>query len=85
VGRGAAPYESRGWGVSGGGLSGLDARLVPVPVKVNSALVTTMRAADGKGNKYIAGDARCLIHTSDGKFVSVIESCDEVRELFTQR
>jgi hypothetical protein len=52
---------------------------------VNSALVTTMRSADGKGNKYIAGDARCLIHTSDGKFVSVIESCDEVRELFTQR
>jgi hypothetical protein len=52
-------------------------------VYVNPDSVTTMRAGmPGTENKYVAGDAKCVLNTSDGKFISVIETCDEVRALF---
>jgi hypothetical protein len=44
--------------------------------------ITTMRAATpGQENKLITGDANCVVNTSDGKFLSVTETCDEVRAL----
>ncbi|MCA1452147.1 hypothetical protein I6F35_02820 [Bradyrhizobium sp. BRP22] len=51
-------------------------------IALNPEQITTMRAAlPGSQNKHLTQDARCMISTSDGKFVSVVESCDQVRKL----
>jgi hypothetical protein len=50
---------------------------------VNPETVTTMRAATpGKKNQYLTDQAKCLLNTTDGKFISVVETCEEVRALF---
>jgi hypothetical protein len=50
-------------------------------ILINPAAVTSMQAAvPGKANANISEAVRCLINTSDGKFVAVIETCDQVRE-----
>lgn len=50
---------------------------------VNPSAVTTMRAAvPGEKNKHITDAAECVLNTSDGKFISVVETCETVRELF---
>jgi hypothetical protein len=55
-------------------------------VYVNPDTVTTMRAATpGEKNKHYTDEAKCLLNTSDGKFISVIETCDQVRALFRER
>ena len=52
-------------------------------ILINPAAVTSMQSAvHGKANAHIHEGVRCLINTSDGKFVSVIETCDQVRGLF---
>lgn len=53
-------------------------------IVLNSRMVTSMHAGPGAGNQLVTEDARCIINTADGKFVSVIETCDIVRELFRQ-
>lgn len=53
-------------------------------ILVNPDMVTTMRAASGEDNRYLTKEARCMINTSDGKYVSVVETCEEVRELFKE-
>lgn len=54
-------------------------------ILVNPAAVTSMHAAvEGKKNELISEQVRCLINTNDGKFISVIEPCDKVSELFRQ-
>jgi hypothetical protein len=51
-------------------------------ITLNPAAVTTMQASrDGVANTALAPDVKCLINTTDGKFVSVIETCEQVREL----
>lgn len=46
-------------------------------IVVNPRLITSMRGPEGHKN-FIEG-ARCLINLSDGKYVTVIETCKEVR------
>lgn len=59
-------------------LHGLDGH----DIMVNPIQVTSMHAQlEGKPNEHVAEGAKCLINTTDGKFVSVIETCDKVREL----
>lgn len=54
-------------------------------ILLNPAAVTSTHAAiEGKKNEYVTEDVRCVINTSDGKFVSVIESCETVQQLFRQ-
>lgn len=54
-------------------------------ILVNPATVTSMHAAiTGRPNEQLSQQVRCLINTSDGKFISVIETCDQVRNLFRQ-
>jgi hypothetical protein len=51
-------------------------------IVLNSAAVTSMHSAiPGEPNKAFTAAVECLINTSDGKFVSVVESCDKVRDL----
>lgn len=50
---------------------------------VNPREVTSMHAAiPGKPNKTFTEGVRCMISTTDGKFVTVIETCEAVRQLF---
>jgi hypothetical protein len=54
-------------------------------IYVNPESVTTMSAAPlGSKNKHVVDNAKCLLNTADGKFISVVETCDEVRALFQQ-
>jgi hypothetical protein len=52
-------------------------------IYIRADSVTTMRAAapDHK-NKLVTETARCVLHTEDGKFNSVRETCQTVRALF---
>ena len=51
-------------------------------VIVNPRHITSMHSSvPGKDNEYLTTEARCMINTSDGKFLSVIETCDTVRRI----
>jgi len=51
-------------------------------VSINPEMVTTLRASkDNAENKLLTDKVRCIIGTSDGKFVSVAETCEAVRKL----
>lgn len=52
-------------------------------VRINPQAVVTMHAAiPGVENQHITSKAKCAIHTSDGKFTAVIETCEMVCEAF---
>lgn len=47
--------------------------------------VTSLHASkDDVPNKNIAGAVRCVVGLTDGKFVSVLERCDEVKRMLEQ-
>jgi hypothetical protein len=50
-------------------------------IDINPAQVTSMREArdDNADNKAFTDGVRCMINTTDGKFVTVIEECRAVR------
>ena len=52
-------------------------------VEVAPAHITSLhrKAPAAAGNKVVAGEARCVLWLADGKFLSVIESCEEVGRL----
>jgi hypothetical protein len=47
-------------------------------VEVNPAEIVTLREVTK--NEHFAPGTKCLIHTSDGKFVAVQETCEKVHE-----
>ena len=55
-----------------------------VEIDVNIATITNMRSPE-PGNKNFTPDVRCLINMSDGKFVTVRETCEEVRRAMEAR
>lgn len=44
-------------------------------IEVNPAEVVSIRPQRGN----LAGGVQCLIHTTDGKYISVVETCEIVR------
>ena len=49
-------------------------------VAINPAHITNMIAAkDDQENKLFTDSVRCVINLTDGKFITVAESCDMVR------
>lgn len=51
-------------------------------VIINPAQVTNLIAAkEGQDNKLFTNEVHCMIGLTDGKFVSVGESCEVVRQL----
>lgn len=51
-------------------------------IAINPKLIVSMRASvPDKVNERIAPSANCLINMTDGKFITVVESCNKVREL----
>jgi len=55
-----------------------------VEIDVNTELITNMRSAE-PGHKNLAAGVNCMINMSDGKFVSVKETCEEVRRVMEAR
>jgi hypothetical protein len=47
-------------------------------ISVNPAEIVSLREPRGDG--HFDKDVHCLIHTVDGKFISVTETCDIVRK-----
>jgi hypothetical protein len=54
-------------------------------IYINPDSVTTMRSPPAENNKHFTDEAKCMLNTSDGKFISVTETCDQVRALFRER
>jgi hypothetical protein len=50
-------------------------------IDINPSLVTSMREAqaDDADNKAFTGGVRCMVSLADGKFVTVVETCEAVR------
>ena len=55
------------------------------PVLVNPDLITSLQGRSGDRPELFVQDARCLINMTDGKFLTVRETCDQVRSLSTRR
>jgi hypothetical protein len=49
------------------------------PIEVNPKAVVAMR--EPRGSEHFHKSARCLLSTSDGKWVTVTESCAQVKKL----
>jgi hypothetical protein len=49
-------------------------------IVLNVPQITSMTARQGQ-NRNVHHDATCLINLADGKFVTTIETCDDVRRL----
>jgi hypothetical protein len=50
------------------------------PISVNPAQIVTTRSVRPSAKEDFARGIRCLVHTTDGKFISVVETCDDVRK-----
>jgi hypothetical protein len=50
-------------------------------VQVNPAQITQLVHATGKGNKSFVAGVHCLVRMTDGAFVSVAETCEDVEKL----
>lgn len=54
-------------------------------ILLNPESITSMHfAMPGKKNELVAHQAKCVINTTDGKFISVLETCDIVRKLIKE-
>ena len=47
---------------------------------VNTNEIVSMREGDGVHNQYVTQGVRCVINTTDGKFISVAETCSDIVE-----
>ncbi len=63
-------------------LHGLDGREIVI---VQSQVTVLYGAAPDKPNKRMSEGVNCVIGLTDGRFVSVIESCAEVRILMEEK
>ena len=53
-------------------------------IRINPRNVTSLHAPQpGQRNTSVTAGANCLINTSDGKFVSVAETCEAVSQMIT--
>jgi hypothetical protein len=51
-------------------------------IRLNSRTVTSLHGPTTPGqNKALADGAHCLINTTDGKFISVVETCADVARM----
>jgi len=58
-------------------LTGPDGQLV----EVNPQEIVSIRSPREGG---VHPDVKCLLHTSDGKFIAVVETCTRVQELLEE-
>jgi hypothetical protein len=55
-----------------------------VEIDVNTSTITNMRSPE-PGNRHFTPNVKCLINMSDGKFVTVKETCEEVRRVVARK
>ena len=54
-------------------------------VDVNPAEITNIREAKGPADKdMVSKNVKCVISMSDGKFISVLETCDKVKQMLRE-
>lgn len=53
-------------------------------IQLNPSQIIAMRAAKSSPNKLITHQVKCAIHTVDGHFIGVVETCARVRDLIGQ-
>lgn len=49
------------------------------PIELNPNSIVTMRAPRSVGQAVLTPGVQCVITTSDGKLVNVMDTCEEVR------
>jgi hypothetical protein len=54
-------------------------------IQINPSQIIAMRAATYSPNKLVHGKVQCLIHTVDGHFIGVIETCVVVNQMLEAR
>lgn len=53
---------------------------------VNTAHISSLRQPiKGDVERYFAQHVRCIVSTDNGKFIAVIETCDDIRNKLTAR
>ena len=62
-------------------LHGVDGR----EIIVNPLAVVSMHAATGEQNRLLTDKVKCLVNTSDGKRLPVVESCEAVSVMINQK
>ena len=50
-------------------------------VTVNPAQVTALYPSPPSGNKLVTNQGRCAVWLTDGKFLTVTETCDQVKTM----
>jgi hypothetical protein len=53
-------------------------------IEINAAQIVTTRTPRDADAAHFGPGVRCLIHTTDGKFVAVLETCDAVQTLLQE-
>lgn len=53
-------------------------------ISVNPSEIATLRETRGKDATLIHESVRCVVGMSNGKWVSVVEPCDQIREAMKQ-
>ena len=48
-------------------------------VQINPDMVTSLRRGEKDGSQHMTEEAHCFVNLADGKFVAVVEDCNEVR------
>ena len=57
-----------------------------VAVEVNTEAITHLRNPEpNSSNPSFPANVKCMVNLSDGKFVTVVESCREVRSIMENR
>jgi hypothetical protein len=51
-------------------------------IELNSSQIVSIRPP--RGTDHFNNEIHCLVHTTDGKYISVIETCEVVHRLLTQ-
>ena len=58
--------------------------LTGAEISLNPEQIVALRDGEHTG-QHLAKEVECVITTSDGKFISVVETCARVRELIEHR
>lgn len=61
-------------------LTGPDGQIIDI----NTNQIVTVREPRGKEQGHFHEDVHCLIHTTDGKVVAVVEACEKVRSMLRE-
>jgi len=56
-----------------------------VAVEVNTEAITHLRNPEPSSSPSFPPNVKCMVNLSDGKFVTVVESCQEVRSIMENR